>query len=300
MRILLTGSNGLLGQKIISKLLQHEEVELLATSRGPNRHPIQEAYAYRPLDLCLPQEVEKVFEEFQPEGVIHTAAMTQVDACEEDRKNCDAINVDAVRILATQCQAHGSHLVHISTDFIFDGSSGPYREEDLPNPLNYYGQSKLKAEEEIQSRKLSAAILRTILLYGITPTMSRSNIILWVKKSLEAGKAIRVVNDQERSPTLAEDLADASIAAALKRAEGVYHISGPETLRVVDIAYAVADFWKLDRGLISEIDSASLGQKAKRPSITGFVIEKASKELDYRPHNLKEGLQVLDAQLKAL
>lgn len=299
-RILLTGSNGLLGQKIVSKLANRSDVKLIATSRGANRHPQTSGYEYHSLDLLDKAAIGEALRSHKPEVVIHTAAMTQVDACEEDRETCDSLNIGVVENLSEFCKVLGCHMVHISTDFIFDGAEGPYAEDALPNPVNYYGQSKLKAEEAIIGSGVSHAILRTILLYGITPAMSRSNIVLWVRKSLEAGKGIQVVSDQMRSPTLVEDLADASIEAALRRANGIYHISGPEAMRVIDIAYRVADFWGLDRALISETDSASLAQRAKRPPITGFIIDKARQDLDYRPHTLEEGLAVLDQQMKEL
>lgn len=299
-RILITGSNGLLGQKIVNKLIDRTDVELVATSRGENRHPSKASFTYHALDLLDSNALGQAMHTYQPDVVIHTAAMTQVDACEDQRESCDALNVGVVKNLVQVCQELDAHLVHISTDFIFDGEDGPYAEDASPNPLNYYGFSKLKAEEAILSTSVSHAILRTILLYGVTPAMSRSNIVLWVKKSLEDGKDIRVVHDQMRSPTLVEDLADASIEAAVRKAEGIYHISGPEAMRVVDIAYRVADFWGLDRSLISEIDSSSLAQRAKRPPITGFVIDKAIKNLDYQPHQLEEGLAVLDRQLKEI
>lgn len=299
-RILLTGSNGLLGQKVVQLLSNRIHTQLLATSRGINRHPLREGYDYEAADLTDQARIRELFEAFRPTSVIHTAAMTQVDACEEQRETCDLVNIETVRTLCELVKAYDSHLVHISTDFVFDGADGPYREEATPAPVNYYGESKLKAEQVVQAAGIPHAILRTILLYGITPAMSRSNIVLWVKKSLEAGKPINVVNDQFRSPTLAEDLADASVSAAMKRAQGLYHISGPDFMGVHDIAYAVADFWDLDPSLISEIDSASLNQRAKRPPRTGFIILKAQTELGYAPHTFKEGLSIVSRQMKEM
>lgn len=270
----------------------------MAISRGINRHPLRFGYTYRAADITSTEEMEAVFREFEPTDVIHTAAMTQVDACEDNQEACDAINVHAVSSLCRLCEEYGSRLIHLSTDFIFDGTAGPYREEDAPNPLSYYGLSKLKAEEIIQKSKVSYAILRTILLYGITPAMSRSNIVLWVKSSLEAGKQIRVVNDQVRSPTLAEDLAIACVSAVMKEAKGIYHVSGGEIMPVIEIAKRVADFWKLDKSLISEIDSASLNQRAKRPPVTGFILLKSQTELAYKPHSFEQGLAVLNRQMQ--
>ncbi|MEL6588949.1 MAG: SDR family oxidoreductase [Bacteroidota bacterium] len=299
-RIILTGSNGLLGQKIINILAGRTNVQLLATSRGVNRHAERGGYTYQDVDLLDYGLWAQVFADFNPTAVIHTAAMTQVDACETQKERCDKINAEAVHHLAQLCKAHDTHLVHISTDFVFDGAAGPYQENAPANPVNYYGQAKLKAEEYVQENAGSWAILRTMLLYGITPSMSRSNIVLWVKRSLEAGKEIKVVDDQFRCPTLVEDLANASVAAVMRKAQGIYHISGAEMMSIYEIAEKAADFWKLDKSLMSTTDSASLNQAAKRPPKTGFVILKAQTELDYQPHSLAQGLAIVDQQMREM
>lgn len=299
-RILLTGSNGLLGQKITHILIDRTNTSLLATSRGVNRHPIREGYTYADADICDHQAIANIFEKFKPTDVIHTAAVTQVDRCETEHEMCDKINVEAVANLAKLCKEYETHLVHISTDFVFDGEAGPYKEGDAAKPLSYYGGSKLRAEEEVIKSGAKYAILRTQLLYGITPAMSRSNIVLWVKDSLEKGKNIKVVNDQVRCPTLVEDLAVAAIAAAMKGASGIYHISGAEMMPVLEIAKRVAEFWKLDASLIAETDSLSLNQAAKRPPVTGFILTKAQLDLDYKPHSLEQGLALVDRQMREI
>ncbi|WNJ20985.1 NAD(P)-dependent oxidoreductase [Pontibacter sp. G13] len=299
-KIILTGSNGLLGQKIVNLLTGRPHVQLTATARGINRHPIREGYTYQSLDLLDEAGWEALFESIQPTELINTAAMTMVDKAEGDHETCDQINIDAVQMLARLCKKYGTRLIHISTDFIFDGTEGPYDESATPNPVNYYGLSKWKAEQVIEASGVDHVILRTILLYGMTPAMSRSNIVLWVKSSLENGKPINIVNDQVRNPTLAEDLAVATVSATMRDVKGVYHISGPETMKISDLAYRIADYWKLDRDLITEISSDSLNQAAKRPPITGFVILKAQTELGYQPHTLEQGFALLDRQLKAL
>ena len=299
-RILLTGSNGLLGQKIIPLLVERSQLKLLATSRGVNRHPLQQGYEYVAADLSEAGACQRLFEIFEPTVVIHTAAMTQVDLCEDDHAACDAANVGVVQTLTDLCQRHGTRLIHISTDFVFDGTAGPYRETDQPNPVNYYGQSKLLAEQYIQKSGIDHAILRTMLLYGITPAMSRSNIVLWVKKSLSEGKAIQVVQDQVRCPTLVEDLATATVSALMKQASGLYHISGAEVMNMYEMAQSVADFWKLDKSLITPTNSQSLNQRAARPPITGFILLKAQTELVYQPHSLKQGLALVDRQMREM
>ncbi|RMG56041.1 MAG: SDR family oxidoreductase [Bacteroidetes bacterium] len=299
-RILLTGSNGLLGQKIVNLLRDRQHTQLWASARGTNRHPIRGGYTYVEADLTDYSRWKDIFADFKPTTLIHTAAMTQVDQCETDHSLCDAINVTAVEQLTSLCARYGTHMVHISTDFVFDGSAGPYRETDAPAPVNYYGGAKLKAEQIIQASNPDHAILRTMLLYGVTPAMSRSNIVLWARDSLMKGKEIRVVTDQVRCPTLAEDLAQATVTAAMREARGLYHISGSEMMPIIDLARKVADFWDLDASLIHEVDSPSLNQPARRPPVTGFILLKAQTELGYQPHTLDQGLALVDRQLQAL
>jgi dTDP-4-dehydrorhamnose reductase len=187
--------------------------------------------------------------------------------------------------------------VHVSTDFIFDGTKGPLAESETPSPVNYYGETKLAGEKLIMDSDIDWCILRTVLVYGITADLSRSNIVLWVKENLEKGKPIQVVNDQFRTPTLAEDLAMGCFLAASKKAKGIFNISGKDFLTPYDIAIKTAEFFKLDSALIKATDSTKFKQPAARPLITGFVIEKARKELGYEPHFFDEGLKILAEQI---
>lgn len=298
LKILITGSNGLLGQKLVHKLSKDPGVELIATARGENRLSNKEGYTYQPLDITDEKAVAETISKFKPHSLIHTAAMTNVDACEADKQGCDKLNVDAVKYIVEACKANNVHLVHLSTDFIFDGEDGPYDEEAEPNPVSYYGESKLKAEEIILESGLDAAILRTVLVYGIAEDMSRSNIALWAKGAMEKGQKINVVDDQFRSPTLAEDLAEGCILASKQKAIGIYNISGKDQLSVLEIVQQVADYWKLDKSLINPVSSKTLSQPAKRPPKTGFILNKAIRELGYKPHSFMEGLAILDSQMK--
>jgi dTDP-4-dehydrorhamnose reductase len=296
MRILVTGSNGLLGQKLTKVLQEDTNVFLIATARGKSALPVGRG-EFHSVDISDPQNVETVLRLTRPDIIINTAAMTQVDDCETQRDACWKANVTAVENLVKCCSAQQIHLVHVSTDFIFDGSHGPLDENETPAPVNYYGESKLAAEKVIQKSSISWAILRTVLVFGITNDMSRSNIVLWVKNSLEQKKPIQVVNDQWRTPTLAEDLAQGCYLAAKKRAKGIYNISGKDFLSPFDIAIKTAEFFKLDTSLIKPTDSTKFVQPAKRPLITGFTIDKARKELGYEPHSFEEGLEILAKQI---
>lgn len=296
-RILITGANGLLGQKLVALFLQQPHVELIATGRGENRLPVTEGYVYYSLDITQRQEVEDAMKRARPDVVIHTAAMTNVDQCESEKEACWAQNVTAVEHLIGACKAQGAFLLHLSTDFIFDGKEGPYTEEAEANPLSFYGWSKLAAEHLVRHSTIRWAIARTVLVYGIAHDMSRSNIILWVKNSLENGKAIQVVTDQWRTPTLAEDLAMGCFLIADKEAEGVFNLSGKDFLTPYEMAIQTADYFELDKSLISAADSTTFTQPAKRPARTGFMLDKAYAQLGYNPHRFQEGIALVASQL---
>ncbi len=296
--ILITGSNGLLGQKLVDLLSKEENIRLIATAKGDNRLPNQEGYVYQSLDITDSQQVNEVFAAYKPQIVIHTAAMTNVDTCESDLEGCESLNVKAVEYLVNACEKHGSFLCHLSTDFIFDGADGPYDEEATPNPISIYGESKLKAEKIIQASSIRWAIARTVLVFGIVPDMSRTNIILWVKKSLEEGKQINVVTDQFRTPTLAEDLAMGCWLIAQKEAEGIFNISGEELLTPYEMAIQTAEYFHLPKELIKPADSSTFTQPAKRPPRTGFILDKAKRVLGYQPRSFNEGIALLAKQIQ--
>jgi dTDP-4-dehydrorhamnose reductase len=172
MKILVTGSNGLLGQKLTELLENDPSVTLIATARGKSVLPITKG-EYHSLDITDANAVDQVFASTKPDVVINTAAMTQVDQCETERETCWTANVTSVENLVNACAKNNTHLVHVSTDFIFDGTRGPLDENEKPNPVNYYGESKLAAEEVVLKSKIGWSILRTVLVYGITNDMSR-------------------------------------------------------------------------------------------------------------------------------
>jgi len=297
-KLLLTGANGLLGQKLIQKLVERAGIELYATGRGDNLNAQPSGYTYLDLDLTDFPKLESAIRKIKPDIIIHGAAMTNVDACELDPVACNLVNVEVTQRLSALCEEWNGFFIFVSTDFIFDGTSGPYVETDTPKPISHYGHSKWNAEKLVEAAGHPWAIVRTVLLYGYVSGLSRSNIVLWVKKSLEQGQKIRVVNDQVRTPTLAEDLADGIISIAMREKTGIFHISGAEQMRIIDIARQVAEFWKLDASLIEESTSDVIAQPAKRPPVTGFIILRAQTELGYKPHSFRSGLELLDRQLR--
>lgn len=298
MKILVTGANGLLGQKLSALLMDDINVTPVLTAREKLNFP-QYRGEFRSLDITNASTTMEVIGSVKPDVVINTAAMTLVDQCETQQDLCWKNNVTAVENLIAACASSNSRLIHVSTDFIFDGLNGPLDENAVPNPVNFYGKSKAAAEKLLIDSDINWAILRTVLVFGITHDLSRSNIVLWVKENLEKGKSIKVVNDQWRTPTLAEDLAMGCYLAAKQNAKGIYNISGKDFMTPYDIAIATAEFFNLDKSLIIPADSSTFSQTAKRPAKTGFIIDKATRELGYQPHSFKEGLSLLAKQIAA-
>ncbi len=294
--VLITGSNGLLGQKLVQLFAADREVKVIATSLHYDKIN-GKGYRFESIDITDDTSLVYTIQKYQPDVIINAAGITNVDQCETERELAWRVNVEAVENLAKISAANNIHLIHLSTDFVFDGINPPYSETDQPNPVSYYGLTKWKGEQRVQNHANKWTIVRTILLYGVLPAMSRSNIVLWVKKSLEKQQEINVVTDQFRMPTLVEDLAKACKIMVEKKAEGIFHISGKEYISVFDIAIQVAKFFKLDTSLIQPVSSLSLNQIGKRPPKTAFVLDKALRELDYYPQSFTTGLETVAGQL---
>ncbi|WP_430929056.1 dTDP-4-dehydrorhamnose reductase [Polaribacter marinivivus] len=297
-KVVITGSNGLLGQSLLNLLLKDKDsYQVYGFSRGKNRSG-REDFNYISIDITEKEELDKKLEQIQPDYIINTAAMTQVDDCETNKQACDILNVDVVKWMTRFASKSKTHIIHLSTDFIFDGKKGYYKETDKPNPLSYYGLSKLKSEQVLKDSKINFTILRTILVYGKVFDMSRSNIVLWVREMLEKNKEITIVDDQYRMPTYVEDLAMACKIAMDKKALGIYHISSNTLLSVYEIAQQIAETFDLNKNLIKPISTSILNQTAPRPAKTGFDLSKTNNELRFYPKSFKEDLQIFKESLK--
>lgn len=285
MKILITGVNGLVGNSL-HRLLQDSDHKLFFSSRN------LKGLANYKVDITDEVEVNSFFKSERPDVVINSAAMANVDLCEEEQDLCWKVNVEGVQNLVEACDQYSTHLTHISTDYIFDGkkNSGIYNEDDLPNPQSYYAKSKLAGEEVISRSQISYSILRTILVYGIH---KNANIVTFVKNSLEANKTVNLVSDQVRMPTFVDDLSKACIKASEKKAAGIFHICGPEQMSYLDIGNRIADHFSLDKNLINHVNTIGLNQKAERPFKTGFDLRKAINILNYKPTKFEDSLDFI-------
>jgi dTDP-4-dehydrorhamnose reductase len=266
---------------------------LVACSKGRNRLQDKTGYTYEELDITDAVAVNDVLQKYQPAVIIHAAALTQVDTCEMNKALCWNSNVTATRFLLDAAAQIQSHFIFISTDFVFSGDSGPYQEADETSPVNYYGSSKVAAEKSVMDYPFAWTIVRTVLVYGINEDASRSNIFNWVYGSLKSRKPIKVVNDQFRTPTYVNDLVKGIELIINKKATGIYHLSGRDELTPYQVAIKIAEEFGFGNTLISETNASDFSQPALRPSRTGFIIDKAKRELGYVPVSFEEGLSEL-------
>lgn len=292
MKILITGANGLLGQHLVNELLQ-QQFQVVATGKGPCRLPFEpsEKFSYRSLDISDELEIEKVLSEEMADVIVHSAAMTQVDECEKNPELCEKINVYGTTQLLVDAENYSKYIIYLSTDFVFDGLFSPYREDDDLRPVNFYGFTKMQAEAIMHTSEIPWAIVRTCLVYGNPLEGTRTNIVSWVRESLQEGEPIKVVSDQQRTPTYVEDLAKGIVLMIQQKATGIYHISGKDLLTPYEMAMRTADFFSLDKSLITEVTSETFTQPAKRPARTGFDISKAVKDLGYNPSSFEDALR---------
>lgn len=293
-RIIITGANGMLGQRAVEYYSSKENVELLATS-GEDKSVI-DSVDYISCDIKYRENIKKVINDYCPDFIIHTAAFTNVDLSEKMREDAWKINVKGVEFIAEAARAIDAQIIHISTDYIFDGKNGPYDENDLPNPIGYYGRTKLASENALKISGTLFTILRTNVLYGIALN-SRPDFVRWVINSLSRHEKVRIVKDQINNPTFIDDLVQAINKIIEFRKTGVYNIGGKEFLSRYEFTNRIAEFFNLNKNLITPITTEELNQPARRPLKSGLWTLKAETELGYKPHSISESLMVMKKEL---
>ena len=295
-KVLITGSNGLLGQAMV-KLFRDDYFVFGCDLTGESFNTKFPENEYLQLDLTQREKVQNILSGIKPEIIINTAAFTDVDKSEEKRDLCWTTNVRSVEILVEAASDISPVFVQISTDYVFDGKSGSYRETSETKPVSYYGQTKLAAEKIIRGSGLEYIIARSMILYGSGQKI-RKNFVTWVIQQLKSENKIKVVNDQRGNPTLADDLSEAIRRLLEKEEYGIFHISGTEVCSRYEFAQKIIDVFDLDGKLIEEVDSSSFKQTAIRPVNSSFNLDKLSNTLDWLPGGLEESLLKLKEQLK--
>ncbi len=291
-KVVIIGANGFCGRQILKELSSQADYELTACSLREDMYPGAGNYRYVRLDLRNEKDLNAFFADVCPEVVINTSALSVPDYCETHRKEAYETNVTAVGQLARLCRQYASRLIHLSTDFVFQGDSRRlYTEEDLPNPVNYYGLTKWEGEKQIAGNCPDYAIVRVAIVYGDVLEGQHGNILQLVARKLRAGETIRVVSDQWRTPTFVADVAR-GVESLIRHADnGIFHICGNECLTISDIAYRVADYLHLDRSLILPVTTEEMNERTPRPRFSGMNIQKAQEILGYAPRSIEEGMR---------
>ena len=292
-RILVTGANGMLGQRAIHFYKKNNDLAVLGTSI--EKDSILSCIDYVSCDITVRDKIKKVVSDFCPDFIVNTAAFTNVDLSEKEKETAWKINVKGVEYLAEAARVIDAHIIHISSDYIFDGTNGPYSENDKPNPLGYYGRTKLASENALRISGTMHTILRTNVLYGIAD--SRPDFVRWVVKSVRDEKQINIVTDQINNPTFTDDLVQAINKIIEFRKQGIYHIGGREFLNRFEFCEIIAEIFSLNKNLIKPILTEHLKQQAKRPLKSGLLTLKSETELGYKAHTIGEALAIMKREL---
>ena len=295
MKVLITGANGLLGQKIVSDFSPSHNV--LAVDLSDEPFLSLSNFSYKNCDITKKEEIEAVFNFFKPEIVINSAAYTDVDGCEINKDLAWAVNVEGVRNLVQLCQIHQAKLVHFSTDYVFDGEKGPYSENDPTHPKSFYGETKLESEKIVISSGIDFLIIRTNVLYGLGINIKK-NFFLWLYEELSQTHKIKVVTDQLNNPTLADNLSSATKELVQRKASHIFHIAGATYLSRYDFALQVAQVFGLDEKNIIPIKTGELQQKASRPLRGGLKTDKAKSFLKTKLWEVEESLEYLRKEME--
>ena len=288
MRILITGGSGLLGSKVAEIALERE----YEVYSGYNSHKPEFGEPIK-FDLANPDSVVKAIDEVNPDVIIHSAALTDVDKCEVEKELAYKINVEGTKVVAEMARKLGSFMVYISTDYVFDGSRGMYREEDETNPINYYGYTKLLGENFCQD----FCIARTCVIYGARPASGKVNFVLWLINKLENGESVRIITDQFITPTLNTNLAKMVLEIAERKITGIFHLAGATRVSRFEFAKEIAKEFGLDENLIMPAKMDDINWIAKRPRDSSLDTSKAAKYLSEKPYDLTKALKVLKEEM---
>ncbi len=285
--ITIVGAGSTTGAALIPMLLEETDEQLQLISSRPLEYD-HDRVKMEVVNVRDKNELKQSIMSVMPSTIINLAAMTNVDRCETERQLAWDLNVTLVENLSRISRVLDAKMVHVSTDYVFDGTKGPYTETSVPNPINYYGKSKLAGENTCVAGNSNTLIIRTNVIYG--PPRERPDFVRWVLDALDSATPIRVVDDQIGNPTYVDDLAEVIMRLGMSRRTGIYHVGGTDFLSRFDFALKIAEFFKLDPGVIRRVTTAELAQTAKRPLKLGLISLKAETDLRMKMRGIESGL----------
>lgn len=284
LKLLVTGASGLLGHKV-AQLALERRMKVYSTHKKHTANfgtPIK-------LDLTNQSEISKVILKLKPQTIIHTAAYTDVDGCETNKDLAWKMNAEATKGIAIASTQVDSHLIYVSTDYVFDGESGRYKEEDETNPVSYYGYTKLKGEEFVKECAKEWCITRPSVLYGWSD--HKQNFATWLMESLSQNKEVKILEDQYVSPTLNTNLAEMLLEIIQKKITGILHTAGNTRINRYNYALKLAEIFNLNVNLIKPAKMSQISWKAKRPRDSSLNVRKADALLESKPLKLHCALE---------
>jgi dTDP-4-dehydrorhamnose reductase len=291
LKLLITGASGLYGSKL-AQLALAKNIEVYSSD-------IQSLSVYGnfvKLDISGKTQVDEAFKNIKPDVVVHAATLTDVDKCETNKELAWKVNVEGTKNIAEAAKSSGSFLIYISTDYVFSGEKGGYKETDKPDPINHYGLTKLKAEEIVQTQA-EYFIARPSVIYGSTPAAGKVNFALWLIETLRKGERIKIVTDQWNTPTLNTNLAEMTLEVLERRLTGIYHLCGATKVSRFEFAEQIADAFGLDKSLIDKVLSSQFTWPAKRPMDSSLDTSKAQQTLQKKPLEMTDALKQLKFEL---
>lgn len=292
MKLAVTGAGGLLGSALVEMARGHEVYSLY------NQH-IPSSGAPVHVDLLDRENLTRELRRIRPDAIAHTAAMTDVDRCEREKELANALNHEATKAIAVCADEIGAFMVYVSTDYVFDGGKGMYREEDEPKPVNFYGVTKLWGEQSVRESSPNHLIVRPSVIYGSARSSGKVNFALWVLESLKEGRQISVATDQFVSPTLNTSLAEMILECLEKRLTGTLHLAGATRLSRFDFASELCRAWSLDKSLIRPVLMKEMKWQAQRPRDSSLDVSKATGVLKNSPLTVSQSLDVLKRQFES-
>lgn len=292
-RLLVVGASGLLGTRLMEQARgKHDPIGTYNPEADGKSF-----WRLEPLDIGSREEVDRLMDKVRPDIVILTAAMTNVDACEKNPSLANRVNASGPELVARACKRLGARLVHVSTDYVFDGTKDrKYREEDVPRPISVYGSSKLAGERAVLSTLPEAVVARPAVLYGWNPIEGKENFVTWVLRKLRGGEKATLFNDQWISPTYADDLARTLLELAERDVKGIWHVSGPDCLNRVECGHMIAEVFDLNKRLIASVPSSAVSLPAKRPRNSCLDVAEVERLLGRKTVSFEEGLKMMKSQ----
>lgn len=292
MKLLVTGAGGLLGTRV-SELALKQNHEVFSIY---NQHVPQYGTPIK-LDITEKTGIRKSFEKAKPEAVVHAAAFSDVDKCEKEKEFAWKTNVEATANIAQTCSRENIFLVYVSTDYVFNGEKGNYKEIDPTDPINYYGLTKLKGEEQVKQSNAIHCIARTSVIYGSTPAAGKTNFALWLINKVNKNEEAKIITDQWNSPTLNTNLAEMILEIVENRITGTFHLAGATRLSRYEFAQDIAETFNLDKNCITPASSKEISWFAKRPKDASLNVDRAKVTLKHKPLQISEALIKLKTEM---